>query len=859
MPDQKDPEQQLKELQETIRLLSLENETLAERAEDAALLGLIAEKISSLEDPKAVIDTGLEQISLLKDIPLCACCSIVDGQIRIESYFVSFSDAALEGISLILPATLSASRSILLTGDDLHAANLAIGLPGKRYEPASLLLVHFENVYCPVGFFVFADNGRLVHCETMLLRVTELLAARISIIRLISELRESKEDLDRRVEERTQELSDAYRELEQEMAERVTAQENLQDAEAKYRNLTENSRDMIYRMSLPDGVYEYVSPASTAIFGYSPDEFYNTPVLIRKAMHPDWRDYFAMQWEDLLKGVMLPFYEYQIIQKSGEVRWLNQRNVLIRDEQGSPVAIEGIVSDITERMNAERALRDSEEKYRTLFEESQDIVFISTHDGKFVDINPAGVSRLRYASKEELMSVVVRDIYAHAEDRAVFLELLHTNGFVTDFETTVQCRDKQLLHITMNATAIRDDLGNISLIRGIARDITEHRKLEEQLRQAQKMESIGNLAGGVAHDFNNILTAIIGYGHLAMRKMERDDPNRLNIEQMLEAADRAAHLTKDLLLFSRKQPIHRKLIDLNEVIRKLEKFLIRVIGEDIALQSILHDEETPILADTHQIEQVLMNLATNARDAMPKGGALTVAIDQIRLDQQFINLYGYGKPGVYAMVTVSDTGEGMDEQTRQKIFEPFYTTKEVGKGTGLGLAVVYGIVRQHEGYINVDSEPGIGTAFRIYLPIIATGAAVEETTLSEERPEGGTETILLAEDNESVRNLTLTILKEFGYTVITAVDGEDAVNKYRENKESIQLLLFDLIMPKKSGKEAYEEIRKIRSEIKILFASGYSPDIVRDKASLGNGTAIIFKPASPMELLKQVRMVLDKG
>ncbi len=1108
LPDPKDPELQLKELQETIRVLSLENETLAERAEDAALLGLIAEKISHLEDPSAVIDTGLEQISLLKDIPVCAYCSSVDDQIRIESSYVSFSETAVESISLVLPKDFTASGSVLLTGDDLQAASLAIGLSGKRYEPTSLLLIPFENACCPAGFFVFADNGRLVHCQALLMRIAEMLTSRISTVQLLRELHKAKADLDIKVEERTRELSDAYRELEQEMAERVTAQENLQDAEAKYRSLTENSRDMIYRMSLPDGVYEYVSPASIAIFGYSPDEFYNTPVLIRKTIHPDWQDYFATQWENLLNSVMPSFYEYQIIQKSGEVRWLNQRNALIKNEIGKPIAIEGVVTDITERKlaeeavrvserllhtiidaepecvklldenanlismnraglamlqvdsldqvkgqcvcplitseyrqpfldltrrvfqgetgtllfemigmkgrhlwlethavplrdekdeiyallgltrdvtqnklaeseilrskqfsesiinslpgifyvvdskgkmvrinerflkdsgysqeevlsmhaldffsadqkmkvqerimevfekgessveadllskdgstipyyftgfcamidgspllvgtgiditerrNTEKALRDSEEKYRSLFEESQDIVFISTYDGKFVDINPAGVSRLGYASKEELMSVAVRDLYDRAEARTTYLELLNANGFVTDFETTLRRRDKQLLHITMNATALRDDLGNISLIRGIARDVTEHRKLEEQFRQSQKMESIGTLAGGVAHDFNNILTAIIGYGHLTLRKMEKDDPNRLNVEQMLEASDRAAHLTKDLLLFSRKQPIHRKLIDLNEVIRKLQKFLIRVIGEDIALQSVLHENEIPILADAHQIEQVLMNLATNARDAMPKGGALTVTTEQVRLDQQFINLYGYGKPGHYAMVTVSDTGQGMDEQTRQKIFEPFYTTKEVGKGTGLGLAVVYGIVRQHEGYINVDSKPGIGTSFRIYLPVIASGAAEEETTVTEEQPAGGTETILLAEDNESVRELTLSVLKEFGYTVITAIDGKDAVNKYLENKERIQLLLFDLIMPRKSGKEAYEEIRKIKPDIKILFASGYSPDIVRDKASLGKGTSIIFKPVSPMELLKHVRMVLDKG
>jgi signal transduction histidine kinase len=264
------------------------------------------------------------------------------------------------------------------------------------------------------------------------------------------------------------------------------------------------------------------------------------------------------------------------------------------------------------------------------------------------------------------------------------------------------------------------------------------------------MESIGTLAGGIAHDFNNILTAIIGYGEMTLMTMANDDQNRVNIAQMLEASDRAAHLTKDLLLFSRKQAIVRKPVDLNKIIRKTEQFLLRVIGADIFLKTVLPEGAFPILADAHQIEQVLMNLATNARDAMPKGGSLIITTEQIRLDEQYVKFHGYGRPGSYAIVTVSDTGAGMDDQTRQKIFEPFYTNKEVGKGTGLGLAVVYGIIKQHEGHINVYSEPGMGTTFSIYLPVIASGKAEAKAAAFDEQPVGGSETILLAEDNEVI-------------------------------------------------------------------------------------------------------------
>ncbi|MBA4373699.1 MAG: hypothetical protein C0402_12670 [Thermodesulfovibrio sp.] len=859
MPDPEDSEQQLKKLQETIRVLSLENESLAERAEDTTLLGLIAEKISHCEDAGAVIDTALEQISLLKDIPLCACCRVVDGQLRVGSSFVSFAEAAVTSISLVLPGDFRSSGTVLLAGSALHAARAAIVLPAGRYEPAALLLIPFESADCTCSVFVFADaadSGRLDSCQVMLLRVVELLTTRIGILHLLGELREAKEHLDRKVERRTSELSEAYRELEQEMAERVTAQEALQESERLLNETQAVAGLGTYVLDVIAGIWES-SNVLDSIFGID-KKFVRSLEGWVLLIHPDDRAMMFEYFTQEVVGKCCSFdREYRIMrQNDGGVRWVHGLGKLDIDEQNKPVRMVGTIQDITVRKQAEQALRESEEKYRRLFEDSRDMIFISAYDGRFIDINSAGVKLLGYHSKEALMSVAIRDTYAHPADRERFLSLLGEHDYVADFATKLLRQDGQQIEVAISATAVRDDQGKVVAIRGIIRDITEHQRLEDQLRQSQKMESIGTLAGGVAHDFNNILTAVIGYGHLALMKMSKDDPNRLNIEQMLEASDRAAHLTKDLLLFSRKQIIDRKPVDLNEIIRKTGKFLMRVIGEDITFKTILPEEEIPILADAHQLEQVLMNLATNARDAMPKGGTLTVATGQIRFDEHFITLHGYGKPGVYAMISVSDTGEGMDEQTSQKIFEPFFTTKEVGKGTGLGLAVVYGIIRQHDGYINVYSERGIGTTFRICLPVTACGLSGKMTKAPEEEPAGGRETILLAEDNEIVRNLTETVLKDFGYEVITAVDGEDAVRKYLEHNEDIDLLLFDLIMPGKSGKEAYDEIRKMRPDIKILFASGYSPDIIRDKAALRNGATIVYKPISPLELLKSVRSVL---
>jgi PAS domain S-box-containing protein len=407
-------------------------------------------------------------------------------------------------------------------------------------------------------------------------------------------------------------------------------------------------------------------------------------------------------------------------------------------------------------------------------------------------------------------------------------------------------------------TPMYDAEGTLIGVLGIGRDITENHKLEEQLRHAQKMEGIGTLAGGIAHDFNNILSAIIGYGHITLMKLPENDPLRLNIERILESADRAAALTQGLLTFSRKRVVERKPVELNSILKRVEQFLVRIIGEDIKVRVAFAEGPVNIFGNSDNLEQVLMNLATNARDAMPNGGLFTIEAGITELDNSFVSAHGYGKPGMYAIIVATDTGVGMNEETRGKIFEPFFSTKEVGKGTGLGLAMVYGIIKQHEGFINVYSEPGKGTAFRIYLPLIKTEAVEEQLVTAAEYPKGGTETILVAEDDVSVRNLTLLVLEQMGYTVITANDGEEAVKKFMQNKDRIQLLLFDIIMPNKNGREAYEEIKKTKPDILVLFASGYSPDMLRVKELIDEDAVLVYKPLSPQNLLKKVREVLDR-
>jgi nitrogen-specific signal transduction histidine kinase/CheY-like chemotaxis protein len=389
------------------------------------------------------------------------------------------------------------------------------------------------------------------------------------------------------------------------------------------------------------------------------------------------------------------------------------------------------------------------------------------------------------------------------------------------------------------------------------RDITEYKKLEEQLLQAQKMEAVGQLAGGVAHDFNNIMSAIIGYGYLMQRKLKSDDPLRDDVEQILESANRAADVTRNLLAFSRKQIMNVRPVNINDVIGKIEKLLSRLIGEDIEVSMFLAAQELVCMVDAGQIEQVLLNLATNARDAMPKGGNFTISTQLTKLDDVFINDQNPGAKREYALITVSDNGTGMRQEDIEKIFEPFYTTKETGKGTGLGLAMVYGIIKQHDGHITVQSELGKGTSFKICLPIVHKEEGASKKGTVEVVPESGTETILVAEDDEKLRKLSQIVLTQNGYRVILANDGEEAISKFIENQESIHLVLLDMVMPKKGGKEVYDEIRRIKPDIKVIFSSGYTAERLDSHLLLTENINLLTKPVSPKDLLTRVRGMLD--
>lgn len=609
-----------------------------------------------------------------------------------------------------------------------------------------------------------------------------------------------------------------------------------------------------------EGRHTFVNPAAARMLGYGHDE------LIGQPLHETW--YRPLPGEVRSGGTDRPIYATLL---DGEIHHVDSEVFWRKDGRSFPVAYtttpirEGeqttgaVITflDITGRKRAEEALRESEKKYRTLFEESKDVIFFSTPEGMFIDINPAGVELFGYSSKDEIVkSDIGRDLYVNARYREEFKRAMEGQGYIKDYPVRLRRKDGETLDALITATAVYDENGTIVAYRGILRDVTSERRLEQQLRHAQKMEAVGQLTGGIAHDFNNILSAIMSYIYILRTKMAENDPLRMYVDQILSSTERGAHLTQSLLAFSRKQIITPSPVNLGEIVKRVEPLLLKLTGEEVEFMTVLADGAEAVIADAGQIEQVLMNLATNARDAMPEGGRLSIETGPVELDHEFARTHGFGKPGRYVLLSVTDDGVGMDDKTAKRIFEPFFTTKEFGKGTGLGLSIVYGIIKQHNGYIDVYSEPGKGTTFKIYLPAARHGFEKLERD-GGRGPVGGNETVLIAEDDVEVRKTTLALLSEWGYTVIEAVDGEDAVEKFGENRDRIRLLLLDVIMPGKNGKEAYEEIRNMRPAVKALFMSGYTADIIQKKGILDPGLHFISKPASPSDLLRKIREVLD--
>ncbi len=510
-----------------------------------------------------------------------------------------------------------------------------------------------------------------------------------------------------------------------------------------------------------------------------------------------------------------------------------------------------------ERNRAEKALRDSEERYRDLIENAIDIIYVHDLAGNYVSVNRAGEKITGY-SKDEILTMNMAQTIApeYLEKAQEMMAAKLAGKEVTAYELEVFARDGRRIALEVNTRLICEN-GIPVGVQGIARDTTKRKQLEDQFRQSQRMEAIGVLAGGIAHDFNNLLTAISGYGELTLKKMSADDPLRHNIEEIKDAGDRAAALTGRLLAFSRRQGLKPGVHNLNRIITELEKMLCRVINESIEIQTELDPNLGNIQADPGQLEQVIMNLAVNARDAMPNGGKLMIKTENVFFDGKNGPQHLRLNPGPFVKMTVTDTGEGIDERIQRRIFEPFFTTKAVGKGTGLGLSTVYGIVEQSGGDIAMQSTIGQGTSFEIYLPLVDQIAQKPKWAGRIDEDFSGTETVLLVEDDEIVRNLIREILTGNGYKILQASSGKAALAICTTQSEPIHMLLTDLVMPEMNGTELKDQVVKLRPDIRPLVMSGYTDDVVAWQGILDSQTAFIEKPFTPEGLARKVREVLE--
>ncbi len=533
---------------------------------------------------------------------------------------------------------------------------------------------------------------------------------------------------------------------------------------------------------------------------------------------------------------------------------VEQIPVTSRDEIGGLASAFNAM--VTARGRAEESLRESEKKFRRLAETTTAAIFIY-RDDSFLYLNST-LEKLTGYSREELMTMNIWTL-THPDFQPLMKEL--TAPSRQGLEEPLRCEFK-LMTKTGEERWADFTFGLIEFegepaVLGTAYDLTPRKKMEAQFIQAKKMKAVGVLAGGLAHDFNNYISTIITYAYKAKTKSPGTD-QLLFIDQILACSERAASLTKGLLAFSRKQTIDPKPVVVREIIAVFEKIIAPVAGEEkIEVKTSLAGQDMVILADTGQFEQVLMNLASNARHAMPRGGTLSITAEQVELDDEFIRANGFGSPGRYALITVTDTGTGMDKKTLDRIFEPFFTTKESGKGTGLGLSIVYGIVKQHNGYIMAASDPGAGTSFKMFFPLVQPCPLRTAAPPAPAASPRGRETILLAEDNESLRNLTSTLLSESGYRIIEAGDGEQALAKFAENKDQIELVVLDVMMPGKNGQEVWSEIREIRPDLKVLFVTGCTDDIWPGADTPGQGLNILTKPISPVPFLQKIRATLD--
>ncbi len=635
---------------------------------------------------------------------------------------------------------------------------------------------------------------------------------------------------------------------------------NLLEIKNKCQFLAENIRDVIF---IEDNNLNlvYLSPSAEKLFGFSVEEGLKkkkqelmTPESYNQAME-DFQYYFSKAMED--RNVEVPLLEYEYVRKDGSTFWGELKVSFLYDDNGNIIGSQGVLRNIDERKSIEEELRKSKFKFLTMFDLSpQAIALTDVETGKIKEVNRK-FCEVTNLSKDQIIGKTAVELgFYSTERRRKFIEELIQAGEISGLQMDFNLPDGSVIDTLVFARLIK--LSDENLILSIILDLTQQKRLEAMLRHAQKMEAVGTLAGGIAHDFNNMLQGIFGYTQILLLNKDPSHPDYEKIKAIETTIRRGAELTKRLLIYARRVDRQVRTLNLNDEIMQVCKLLERAVTKTVNIELDLEPDLKLIRGDASELEQVLMNLCVNARDAMPEGGKLKIETKNVILDRKFCKSHPGAREGEYVLLAVSDTGHGIDHELMDHIFEPFFTTKETGKGTGLGLAIVYGIVKDHKGYITCYSSPNKGTTFKIYLPVSKNHSQEQAISWSrEERPMlSGTETILVVDDEEVIRKSSRAILEHFGYTVILAESGEQALEILKRQPNSVHLVIMDLAMPGMGGKRCIERILELEYEVKIIVASGYSPDKEEKRYIESNTCGFVQKPFEVDTFVKKIRTVL---
>jgi two-component system cell cycle sensor histidine kinase/response regulator CckA len=640
------------------------------------------------------------------------------------------------------------------------------------------------------------------------------------------------------------------------ITERKQIEKSLLENKGLFRLIAE-SIDDVFRISDGEKIV-YVSPAFERVFGYPRPNVSQTLEFIHDTIHPDDREHVTVAQATMKEGK--PFdLEYRITRPDGSIRHIWDRGFPVPDENDMINRYVCIARDVTEWKIAEEAFKEFTDYLNQIINCIADPVFVKDRQLRFTLVNDA-MCAFSGQSRDKMLGKTVRKLLP--KEQADFIErqeeLVFESGQESIVEEEVNPRQNEKRIVMAKKALLRNKLGEKQIV-GVIRDITEYKSLEAQFLQAQKMEAVGVLAGGVAHDFNNLIMVINGYSDFLLNDLDQDDPRRKEVEQIKDAGQRAASLTSQLLAFSRKQILSPQILDLNTSIEDMGIMLRRLIGEDIEIVIIAAKGLGMISADPGQIQQIIMNLVSNAREAMPKGGKITIETADVDLDENYSRKHAAVTPGPYVMLAISDNGMGMDEETQARIFEPFFSTKGPGKGTGLGLSTVYGIVQQSGGTIWLYSELGQGTTFKIYFPRVEAKADKSTEISKIDRRPKRTKTVLVVEDEFAVRGLTVRILKKQGYKVLEASNGKDALSVVREYADKIHLVITDVVMPGMSGKDLITQIEALRPGIKSLYTSGYTSNAIVHHHILDSKVDFLQKPFNADALLCKVGELIDSS